>query len=68
MLSYDDGNDTFQGVNTVNKRQTYEAKLSYAVNRWLNAGVDFQNWKRNSNIAGLNYTQSIAMIVLDGTL
>ncbi len=68
MLSYDDGLDTFQGVNEFFKRKTYEAKLSYAVNRRLNAGIDFQNWKRDSNVAGLNYTQSIAMILLDGSL
>ena len=69
MLSYDDGLDTFQFPSgMVFKRQTYEAKLSYAVNRRLNAGVDFQNWKRSANVAAFNYTQSIAMIVLDGSL
>lgn len=67
-LSFGDGVDTYQGVNQVNKRQTYGAKLSYEVNRWLNAGVEYQNTKRNSTNPVLTYTQNITMLVLDGTL
>lgn len=68
-LSFGDGVDTYQAPsNQINKRQTYGAKLSYEVNRWLNAGVEYQNTKRNSNVAAMNYTQSVSMLVLDGTL
>lgn len=67
-LSFGDGVDTYQAINQVNKRQTYGAKLSYEVNRWLNAGVEYQNTKRNSTNPVLTYTQNITMLVLDGTL
>lgn len=68
-LMVGDGLDTYQGNSTqVNKRQTYGAKLSYAVNHWLNAGVEYQNSKRNSTNAALTNTQSISMLFLDGTL
>lgn len=67
-LSFGDGLDTYQAINQVNKRQTYGAKLSYEVNRWLNAGVEYQNAKRNSTNPALTYTQNITMLVLDGTL
>ena len=67
-LNLDNGTDTFQGISQVNKRQNYGAKLSYTVNRWLDAGVEFQNTKRTSTNALYSYTQSVTMLVLDGTL
>lgn len=67
-LSFGDGLDTYQGIIQTNKRQTYGAKLSYEVNRWLNAGVEFQNSQRSSTNQNLTYKQNISMIVLDGTL
>lgn len=67
-LSFGDGVDTYQAINQVNKRQTYGAKLTYEVNRWLSAGVEYQNTKRNSTSPALTYTQNITMLLLDGTL
>ncbi len=67
-LSFGDGLDTYQGIIQTNKRQSYGAKLSYEVNRWLNAGVEFQNSQRSSTNQNLTYKQNISMIVLDGTL
>lgn len=67
-LSFGDGVDRYQLSTQVNKRQTYGAKVSYQLNRWLNAGVDYQNTRRNSTLNTLNYTQNIVMLVLDGTL
>jgi hypothetical protein len=67
-ISLGDGVDTYQNINQVNKRQTYGAKLTYEVSRWLNVGVDFQNTKRNSTKPSLSYTQNIAMLILEGTL
>ncbi|MDO9010896.1 MAG: outer membrane beta-barrel protein [Gallionella sp.] len=67
-LSVGDGLDTYKNSTQVNKRQTYGAKLSYSVNRWLNAGVEYQNSKRDSTLAALTNTQAITMLVLDGTL
>lgn len=67
-LNIGDGLDTYQNIAQTNKRQTYGAKVSYAVSRWLNAGLEYQNSKRNSTSAPLTYTQSQTMLVLDGTL
>lgn len=67
-LMFDDGTNTFQATNQINKRQTYSAKLSYAVNRWLNAGLEYKNTRRNSTNALYNYTQSVYMLILKGTL
>jgi hypothetical protein len=67
-LNIGDGLDTYKNIAQTNKRQTYGAKVSYAVNRWLNAGLEYQNSKRNSTSAPLTYTQSQTMLVLDGTL
>lgn len=67
-LSVGDGQDKYQAVAQVNKRQTYGAGLTYSVNRWLNAGADYQFSKRNSTNTALTYKQNILMFVLDGTL
>lgn len=67
-LAFGDGLDTYQALVQTNKRQTYGAKLSYSVNRWLNAGVEYTNSKRNSTNANLSNTQSVSMLFLDGTL
>lgn len=67
-LSFGDGNDTYQNSTQVNKRQTYGGKLTYEINRWLNAGIDYQNAKRTSNVAAMSYTQNITMLILEGSL
>ncbi|MDX8379275.1 MAG: outer membrane beta-barrel protein, partial [Gallionella sp.] len=67
-LMFDDGTNTFQATAQINKRQTYRATLSYAVNRWLNAGLEYKHTQRHSTDALFNYTQSLSMLVLDGTL
>lgn len=68
-LTFGDGVDNFQGnTNRVDKRQTYGVKVSYGINRWLNAGIGYQNVKRNSTNTLFSYTQSISMLTLDGTL
>ncbi|MDD4927920.1 MAG: outer membrane beta-barrel protein [Gallionella sp.] len=67
-LSFNDGVDNFQATNRVDKRQGYGAKLSYGINRWLNAGVEYQHSKRNSTDARLSYTQSVSMLLLEGSL
>lgn len=67
-LSFGDGVDTYQNIVQVNKRQTYGGKLIYEVNRWLNAGIDYQNSKRTSTNAALSYTQNITMLILEGSL
>jgi hypothetical protein len=67
-LNVGDGLDTYQNIAQTSKRQTYGAKVSYEVNRWLNAGVEYQNSKRSSTNAALTYTQSQTMFVFDGKL
>jgi hypothetical protein len=67
-LSFGDGVDTYLLSTQVNKRQTYGAGLTYTVNRWLNAGVDYKYSKRNSTNAAMTYNQNVLMFVLDGTL
>lgn len=67
-LMFGDGLDTYQALAQTSKRQIYGAKLSYAVNHWLNAGVEYQNSKRNSTNAALTNTQSISMLFLEGSL
>lgn len=67
-LSFGDGVDDFQAANRVDKRQTYGAKLTYGINRWLSAGIGYQHSKRDSTTPALSYTQSVSMLILEGTL
>jgi polysaccharide biosynthesis protein VpsM len=65
-----DGVDNFQAATParVDKRQGYGIGLTYVINRWLNAGIGYQNTKRSSNLAAANYTQSVSMLTLSGSL
>lgn len=67
-LNYGDGTDTFQAFNRIDKRQTYGARVTYGINRWLTAGIGYQHNKRNSGNPLLSYVQSMTMLTLDGTL
>lgn len=67
-LSFGDGVDTYQAATRVDKRQKYGLKVSYGINRWLTAGVDFQHSKRNSTNTLFSYTQSVSMLTLEGSL
>lgn len=67
-LSFGDGVDTYQAATRVDKRQKYGLKVTYEINRWLTAGVDFQHSKRNSTNNLFSYTQSVSMLTLEGSL
>lgn len=66
-LSFGDGVDNFQAASRVDKRQTYGMKLSYKINRWLNAGAGYQHTKRDSTVAASSYTQAISLLTLEGS-
>ncbi len=67
-LSVGDGLDSFQNFARSDKRRTYGGRLMYKMNRWLDAGVDLQNSRRSSTNAAVDYTQSLYMLTLEGSL
>lgn len=67
-LSFGDGVDTYQAATRVDKRQKYGLKVTYEINRWLTAGIDYRHSKRNSTNTVFSYTQSVSMLTLEGSL
>ena len=60
--------DDYQGAARTDNTQTYGAKATYKMRRWLNLGADYSHGIRSSSDGNFDYQHNVFMLFLDATL
>ncbi len=68
LANYFTYTDQYQGYYRVDERRGGSIKISYALQRWLRAGLQYESQSRNSNVSQWSFTDNITMFTLEGSL
>ncbi|MBE0614429.1 MAG: outer membrane beta-barrel protein [Burkholderiales bacterium] len=60
--------DDYQGAARTDNTQTYGAKATYKMRRWLNLGADYSHSMRSSSDGNFDYQHNVFMFFIDTTL